>query len=205
MPIQCTCPVCGKAFTRVPAKIRQANFCSLSCRNTKPPAKPEISPDGLTARIPLFNRDGAIISYVTVDSGDAEFVSKHRWHLSVGRYASRRDMTAGNRPLILLHRELLGLSLGDGLEVDHINRITTDNRRSNLRIVTRQLNTQNLPSRKGSTSKYRGVHWCSAANRWQAGLYLYGKRIHLGNFKDEDEAGAAARSGRLRLLPGAVD
>lgn len=40
-----------------------------------------------------------------------------------------------------MHRRIMGLEHGDGLEVDHINHDTLDNRRSNLRIV-RQIDNQ---------------------------------------------------------------
>ena len=48
-----------------------------------------------------------------------------------------------------LHREVLGLTPGDGLETDHRNGDRLDNRRSNLRVATRAQNAQNVPARSG--------------------------------------------------------
>jgi len=42
----------------------------------------------------------------------------------------------------MMHNFLMG-PIPDGLEVDHINRSPWDNRRSNLRLITRSENTQN--------------------------------------------------------------
>lgn len=77
---------------------------------------------------------------------------------------------------VYLHR--LIMKCLPGLVVDHINRDTTDNRRSNLRIC---LNTQNNANTKkqinGITSKYKGVSFYKRDGTWEvniAGKY-YGR------------------------------
>ena len=45
-----------------------------------------------------------------------------------------------------------------GLDIDHINGDTLDNRKENLRICTRAQNAQNRPLRKDSASGYKGVY-----------------------------------------------
>jgi hypothetical protein len=58
-----------------------------------------------------------------------------------------------------LARMILGLSDDDNRQADHINRITTDNRNSNLRIVTPRQNclNRNKPKTSQATSAYKGV------------------------------------------------
>jgi hypothetical protein len=103
-----------------------------------------------------------------------------------------------------MHRLILGLSPGDGLCADHINRNKLDNRRSNLRIVPPTANTQNMV-RHGGTSPYRGVHWAKAERRWRAQISKNGKGIALGYYDDEIEAARAAQRARLELMPYAVE
>ncbi len=70
--------------------------------------------------------------------------------------------------------------------VDHINRIKTDNRLSNLQFITNRVNVSK--DRKDGTSKYTGVSWNKNAKKWCSNVQIKGKRIHLGYFDDEYEA-----------------
>ena len=56
------------------------------------------------------------------------------------------------------------------LEIDHINRITYDNRIENLRVVNQQQNTFNRNNTKGYT-------FDKNKNRWQGQITVNGKRI----------------------------
>ena len=59
-------------------------------------------------------------------------------------------------------------------EIDHINRITDDNRIENLRLVTHQENQFN----RGA----RGYSWHKPSQKWMAYIYINGKKINLGGF-----------------------
>lgn len=110
-------------------------------------------------------------------------------------YAHRR---AGK--IIRLHREILNAPAG--LEVDHENGDTLDNRRSNLRLCTRQQNAQaRVRKRAGATSQYRGVSWNFQNKSWKAQIGHNNKRIHIGEFDDEIEA-AKAYDAKARELFG---
>ncbi len=159
-----------------------------------------------TARIPLRARDRKTVrAYVIIDAADFAWASQWHWCLMAVGYAVRRATVNGRSEFFLLHRELMGLVKGDGLEVDHINHNKLDNRRANLRIVTRQGNRQNVASRRGSSSQYRGVAWDKAAGKWVAGIGINGKRKYLGYFTDEQEAAAVALAARREMLPDSVD
>lgn len=78
-----------------------------------------------------------------------------------------------------------------GLEivVDHKNNIPSDNRLENLQLIT---NRENLSKdKKGGTSKYVGVSWYKATNKWLAQIRINGKQKNLGYFTDELEASKA--------------
>jgi hypothetical protein len=170
--------------------------------------------DDTTVRVPLRAKDGTVRAYALIDAADAEFVNQWRWHLSRKGYVERsqylgRSQKDGSKPRYLvsifkLHRELLGLSAGDGIEGDHVNRDKLDNRRQNLRSVSHPGNVQNTSARGGS-SAYRGVSWRSDTCKWRAFTRFNGKMIHLGSFSTETEAAEAARAARARLMPYAVD
>jgi len=131
-----------------------------------------------------------------VDAADFEWLSAWRWRLTSRGYAVRGE----GRRNVYLHRELLGLERGDGLEGDHRNGDPLDNRRENLRVVSHTGNQQNRHYGYGS-STHRGVCWHKARSKWEAHARLAGKRHYLGLFTDEQQAAAAAARFRAEHMP----
>ena len=68
--------------------------------------------------------------------------------------------------------------------VDHIDRNPLNNRRSNLRIVTRSMNSHNKKVQRNSTSGINGVHKCGKG--WRASIYINGKGYRKFFKKQED-------------------
>lgn len=162
-----------------------------------------------TVLIPLRANDGSVRAWTLIDMADAAFVTTWRWGVTNEGYVARSQYL-GKVPrhrvrAIKLHRELMGLVPGDGLEVDHVNRDRLDNRRSNLRVVSRNANAQNRSKRAGFASRYRGVSYRPSTGKWQASVTAHGKKHYLGVFTSEADAAEAARAARLRLMPYAVD
>lgn len=89
---------------------------------------------------------------------------------------------------LLLGRSFLNYDAFDNKKyvVDHINNIQTDNRLSNLQVTTIRINS--TKDKKNKTSKYPGVSWYHYTKKWTASIVYNGKRIHLGYFKEEDDA-----------------
>ena len=79
------------------------------------------------------------------------------------------------------------------MEVDHINHNGLNNRRCNLRICTRSQNRRNSRSNRGSKSKYKGVVPVTGNIKrpWRTYTTVNNKRIWLGYYATEDEAGQA--------------
>ena len=69
-------------------------------------------------------------------------------------------------------------------QLDHKNRIKTDNRITNLRKATHTQNNTNRSKNKNSVSKYKGVSK-HTHGRWQAQTKVKGKNIHLGCYNTE--------------------
>ena len=162
-----------------------------------------------TARIPLRARDGSVQGYTLIDAADADFVNQWRWHLDLkSGYAIRGQRIGeqgGRFRTFSLHRVLLGLTWGDGIEVDHIDLDKLNNRRSNLRIATRDEQMQNLPHRTDGVSKYRGVSFDKRRGKWKAEVQVGKKRQWLGYFITEEAAAEAARETRALLMPYATN
>jgi hypothetical protein len=161
-------------------------------------------------RIPLYNRQGNIVTYSLIDSQDAEVVLPYTWkYLKAGKgYAVRSVGTRskGTREIILLHREIMGLPRKkNGIEVDHKNRDGLDNRRENLRVLTHAQNRQNTSSHRGSSSLYRGVYWDRHDLRWIARVRHNGINIFRQSFLSELEAHEAVVNARLVLFPYTIE
>ncbi len=73
-------------------------------------------------------------------------------------------------------------------EVDHVDRDNTNNRITNLREVTTQTNLYNKSTYKNNWSGTPGVNWYAPSCKWVATISAGGKRVHLGYFRDKDEA-----------------
>lgn len=104
-----------------------------------------------------------------------------------------------NNKKIKEHRVVWILHNGDipaGMEIDHINHVKTDNRIENLRLTTGHENRKNTPIPKTNTSGIMGVGWCAGPRKWRATIMVNGKHVHLGYFKNKDEAAAARIAGQ---------
>jgi AP2 domain len=84
--------------------------------------------------------------------------------------------------------------------VDHINYSGLNNLERNLRVCTAVENQRNRRA-VGGSSQYKGVSYDKEHKKWEAGIGVKGRRIHIGLF--EGEIGAArAYDRRARQLFG---
>lgn len=79
-------------------------------------------------------------------------------------------------------------------QIDHINRIRTDNRIANLREASHKQNLQNASKRSDNTSGHTGVVWNKQCSKWRAKIRHNYREIHLGLFTDLAEAIAARKA-----------
>lgn len=117
-------------------------------------------------------------SVVLCEAG-LELLSKYVWWWSGGYLVRKGHSRNGKKTLIPFHRELLDFPLG---AVDHINRITYDNRLANLRVCHQGDNAKNTKHQKNNTTGYKGVAFHKAAQRYRAFIKVQRKQIHLGLF-----------------------
>ncbi len=98
-----------------------------------------------------------------------------------------------NRKRVFLHNDVLGVEtkISDGLQVDHINRDSLDNRKANLRIVSFSENQINKGLSKRNSSGYKGVSWHERDKIFRAAITYNSIKYCLGNFKKAEEAALA--------------
>ncbi len=89
----------------------------------------------------------------------------------------------GSKSSVLMHRFILDAE--KGTLIDHLNGDKLDNRKINLRYVTRSQNSQNVKSRIGKTSKFTGV--CSHRDSWICQIKL-NNVYESKSFKEETHA-----------------
>lgn len=141
-----------------------------------------ITGDSIMKYIPLTQGKFAI-----VDDEAFESLSKHKWHAFWNKctksfYAARAGKRKnGKQKAVWMHREILGLTSDDKRQSDHIDHNTLDNRKVNLRIVTRSQNQWNKKNVKG-------YHWNKKRKKYMAQIGVYGKLLYLGYFCTASEA-----------------
>jgi hypothetical protein len=72
--------------------------------------------------------------------------------------------------------------------IDHKNRNKKDNRIDNLRDISHSENHRNMPLQSNNTSGYAGINWNKKNKKWRARIKVNSREIHLGAFKNKEEA-----------------
>lgn len=116
-----------------------------------------------------------------VDKKDQYLVDNHTWWLNKQGYPTTRFTRKGKN--ITLHHLIIGKPPKNYC-IDHKNNIKTDNRRSNLHIVSYSYNSANKFKRKDSLQFYKGIQLLPSG-KYRA-RSTNGK--HLGTFLTPEEA-----------------
>jgi hypothetical protein len=104
----------------------------------------------------------------------------------------------GTRPQVKLHRMLMGFPK---LMVDHEDKDTLNNRRTNLRVANSSLNTMNTNTRPAlCSSPVPGVGWNKTTSKWRVQFEARGKCKFLGSFSNFEEACEVAREARRKRI-----
>lgn len=131
---------------------------------------------------------------IVFDLEDFPTISLYTWYINDKGYAvTNYWYTPDKRSTCLAHR--LIIQTGQ-YEVDHINGNRTDNRKVNLRLANRTMQTENNRKAKGYT-KFRGKY------KAQIGTKVNGvsKTINLGLYNTPDEARAAYLTAKQQYHP----
>ena len=132
--------------------------------------------DNSTVRVLLTNCNESFIC----DADDWERLKEYCWSKGIAGYPEAR-INGKNR---LLHHMILP-DCPDGMVRDHINLNKMDNRKENLRVVTRSINNAN--KRYRNKHGYRGIVWSHAKVKpYYVCEYINGKKIQHGGYTLEE-------------------
>ena len=128
------------------------------------------------AEIVLYDRNGNECGRAIIDIEDVELCKKYKWHIKRDRRTSYAISNGESR--VFLHRLVMNYSGND--DVDHINRNGLDNRKSNLRIVTRSANIMNQDESNGIKKVPSG--------NYQVAIGKDYKTIYIGTYSSFEDA-----------------
>lgn len=130
-----------------------------------------------------------------VDERHAQEIGKWTWYVHPLGHMHRTTRVGGRPINSKMHREVWQMEYGrmpcDGLSIDHINGVKTDNRIANLRPASRKLQNWNR-TRKRKHQLPRGVHPMPGRSKpYEVFLKVDGSsRGHLGYYATPEEASA---------------
>lgn len=134
-----------------------------------------------------------------VDDCDVDYLSNYKWHAQWDR-GKRQYIACGRvsgRKIEKMHRVIMNAADFD--IVDHINRISLDNRRCNLRICTRSQNDWNRGIGASNKSGYKGVCWLKEELKWRAYITANGVCHVIGRFDSAEDAAVAYNRAAIKL------
>lgn len=130
--------------------------------------------------------------YVIVDDEDYPVVSRLKWHQGKDDRSVYHTLNTGKtNTSIDMHYLLLPKTNSNDFRLVHINGNNLDYRKENLEFRRMGDITHGAKKRENVTSIYKGVYCDYEFNRWRAYITKDYKRIWLGSFRTEKEAGLA--------------
>lgn len=128
-----------------------------------------------------------------VDDDDWHNLSKYKWCFDDEKYVY--GYVDGKRTS--MHKYLCKVE--SDKKVDHINRVTYDNRKSNLREATNSVNAHNATKPKNCSSIYVGVTKVKDKEKWKAYINKDGKRYSLKTHNTPESAAKAYNKKAIEL------
>lgn len=148
-----------------------------------------------TSYMYLYDNRGIYKEKTLIDTEDIEKILKHKWCLNPQGYVM--GPLYFHKPLA---RYLLNCVDDSDIYVDHINRNTLDNRKSNLRKCTPQQNNFNKGKQSNNTSGYKGVYYSTNKKNWIASIKKGDMTKRMGPFSTKEEAAIAYDKEALKLF-----
>ena len=146
-----------------------------------------ISEDGTYAIVELTQGQVTL-----VDIEDLPIIAEYQWNASwnpdrKSYYATANiRLPSGKKTSIRLNR--LVMNAQHPFVVDHINTVTLDNRKSNLRICTKSENGMNRGKQSNNTTGHKGICFSKSKNRYVVHIKKDGKSKYIGGYENYEDA-----------------
>lgn len=187
------CTNCGKILPcsmnnlrRYPPK--RCVFCSNVGNHSGVQAKTNqwVVSENYAACNVLYN-NRVITFYIDADAYDR--VSKRTWRISMKKNkAYVVSGSARKHTMVYLHSMIFGV-VPDGMEIDHIDGNSLNNRIGNLRAVTHQENVDNIKAaRIDNQIGIRGITYNHNSKKYKVDFYYHGSRYYTKEWDTIDEA-----------------
>lgn len=196
------CDVCGitddvkKIFHNTKADMNLCNkhnvqfyqygkFLDNNQQSKKDPNQYRIFNDYI--EVDCYDKYGNVNATFIADVEDLDYIKNHKWR-TTNKKNKLYVVTGNNRtfPITYFHRLILNYE-GE-LEVDHIDGNSLNNRKSNLRLVNRQQQVNNMKPKNNSKIGIRGISKDLRYNKYVVDFTYDKQRIYLKPFKNIDEA-----------------
>lgn len=180
-PVHCGGKYCGKHYTQL------RNYKRIKERTIFD--KNNITIKGDIAYIDVYDLNNNVKNQIIIDTEDIDKIKDYKWNINTSGYAYCRSISKTIHSIIVGVNEIYKCK--NNLEIDHINRNKLDNRKCNLRLVTRSENNVN--------TKKKGY-------RLENGFYVVrvkvkGKTVFKASFSKEEYAIEARKRAIKKYYP----
>ncbi len=198
--IKLRCKKCGEVFNQLPYIILIRGTACPFCGRYRTTNK-VLSDNGywLSIDISTKTHKNAVMQIDAVDWNHILTLNLRRICAhKLGRKLYAIAIEKETRHTLYIHR----LVLPEAKEIDHISDLNSglDNRRSNLRSVTSSQNSMNTRISKNNKSGVTGVCWDNQHKKWMARIHANRKTIHLGFFKQKEDAITARKKAEIKYF-----
>lgn len=147
------------------------------------------------AEILLYNKEGNETARTKIDIDKVEKIKNIKWRYDLKNHYV---VTGSSKQTKFIHAYLINIP--KGMVVDHIDRNRLNNLSSNLRLVTYSQNGMNKGKQSNNTSGIVGVSWDKSRNKWEAHIKINKKKLHLGRFKNKEDAINARKEAEIKYF-----
>lgn len=156
------CKICQRVCTRITKGMCKKHYAQFSkygkCLDNNQRTVLDLNEIRIKlnyTEIDTYDSKGNVMDTFIIDTEDIPLLKNHKWRSVIKKRGNKELHYLGTGHTIYFHRILTG---SPDTEVDHINRNTLDNRKNNLRIVSKSLNRLNTGLFINNTIGIKGVY-----------------------------------------------
>ena len=142
------------------------------------------------AEVDTYTSTGEVKNTFKIDVEDVKLLQGKKWRTVLKGKQKAPYLVTGhankrNNDQVYFHRLIMG---NPNEEIDHINRDSTDNRKSNLRLSNRAQQVTNTRLRVDSTQGVKGVYFIQSKHKYRAEIEKGDIHIYSKLFTTKEEA-----------------